>query len=160
MRILLAIDGSEQSRAAVDEVAQLRFPADSAVRVISVVGPPEFRATFGAEGLDASLYLNLEAAAREQARAAVENAAATLQMNGQSGRVNVTTEVISGSPKRAILEDAETFGADLIVVGSHGHGMIERFLLGSVAQAVALHAKCSVEIVRSPHTQTREGTSQ
>lgn len=63
--------------------------------------------------------------------------------------MKITTEVLSGSPKRVILEEAEAFGADLIVVGSHGHGALERFLLGSVSQAVALHAKCSVEIVRT-----------
>lgn len=55
-----------------------------------------------------------------------------------------------------ILEEAEAFGADLIVVGSHGHGMLERFLLGSVSQAVALHASCSVEIVRGQKTQTSD----
>ena len=38
--------------------------------------------------------------------------------------------------------------ADLIVVGSHGHHGIERFLLGSVSEGVALHAKCSVEVIR------------
>ena len=56
--------------------------------------------------------------------------------------------VASGSPKEVILDEADAFGADLIVVGSHGYGMVERFLLGSVSQAVALHAKCSVQIVR------------
>lgn len=70
--------------------------------------------------------------------------------------MKITTKVLSGSPKRVILEEAEAFGADLIVVGSHGYGMFERFLLGSVSQAVALHAKCSVEIVRSSNTQTSE----
>jgi nucleotide-binding universal stress UspA family protein len=60
----------------------------------------------------------------------------------------ITTAVIDGSPKSAILEEAETFGADLIVVGSHGYGAVDRFMLGSVSHAVSLHAKCSVEIVR------------
>ena len=98
----------------------------------------------------------IEKTARERARAAVEKAAAKLRADEESRQLNVTTEVLSGSPKRVILEEAEAFGADLIVVGSHGHGMLERFLLGSVSQAVALHAKCSVEIVRSPKTQTSE----
>ena len=57
--------------------------------------------------------------------------------------------MIEGPPKLVILEEAEKFGADLIVVGSHGYGFVERFLLGSVSQAVAVHAKCSVEIVRN-----------
>ncbi len=47
-----------------------------------------------------------------------------------------------------ILEEAENLETDLIIVGSHGYGAVKRFLLGSVSQAVALHAKCSVEIVR------------
>ena len=103
-----------------------------------------------------SLYGDMEKFAREQARAAVEKAAAKLGAKDQNRQLKVTTEVRSGSPKQMILEEAEAFGADLIVVGSHGHGMLERFLLGSVSQAVALHATCSVEIVRSPKTQTSE----
>jgi nucleotide-binding universal stress UspA family protein len=60
----------------------------------------------------------------------------------------VTTEVLTGSPKRIIVEEAETWGADLIVVGSHGYRGWERLLLGSVSQAVVSHADCSVEVVR------------
>jgi nucleotide-binding universal stress UspA family protein len=156
MRILLAIDGSEQSEAAVDEIARQHFPADSEVRVISVVEPPHFPETFPGGGGNMSLYVEIEKTARERARTAVDKAAAKLRTDEGSRQLNVTTEVPSGSPKRVILEEAEAFGADLIVVGSHGHGMLERFLLGSVSQAVALHARCSVEIVRSPKTQTSE----
>jgi nucleotide-binding universal stress UspA family protein len=47
-----------------------------------------------------------------------------------------------------ILDEAESWGADLIVVGSHGYRAWERFLLGSVSQSVVSHAKCSVEVVR------------
>jgi nucleotide-binding universal stress UspA family protein len=148
-RILVATDGSEQSEAAVDEIAQQHLPADTEVRVISVVEPPNL-----GEGVDTSFYVEIEKTARERARAAVENAATKLRADEGNRKLNVTTEVLSGSPKGVILEEAEAFSADLIVVGSHGHGMLERFLLGSVSQAVALHARCSVEIVRSPKTQT------
>lgn len=156
MRILLAIDGSDHSEAAVDEVAHWQYPADSELRVISVVEPLSFRGALAGEGVDMSLYVEIEETARERARAAVEKAAAKLHAGDESSKLNVTTKVPSGSPKREILEEAEAFGADLIVVGSHGQGMLERFLLGSVSQAVALHAKCSVEIVRSLKTQTSE----
>ena len=77
-------------------------------------------------------------------------------MREKNPALTVTTVAIEGSPKSVILEEAEKFGADLIVVGSHGYGMVEGFLLGSVSNAVALHAKCSVEIVRSPKTQMSE----
>jgi nucleotide-binding universal stress UspA family protein len=151
MRILIATDGSEQSEAAVDEIARQHFPADTEVRVISVVERPNF-----GEGVDMSLYVEIEKTAHKRARAAVEKAAAKLRADDESRQLNVTMEVIYGSPKRVILQEAEAFGADLIVVGSHGHGILDRFLLGSVSQAVALHARCSVEIVRRRKTQTSE----
>ena len=160
MRILLAIDGSGHSEAAVDEIARQHFPADSEVRVISVVEPPYFPESFPGGGVNMSLYAEMDNVARERARAAVDKAAAKLRTNERSRQLNITTEVPSGSPKVVILEEAEAFGADLIVVGSHGHGMFDRFLLGSVSQAVALHAKCSVEIVRRPKTQASESKLQ
>lgn len=106
-----------------------------------------------------SLYDAIEKAANELARAAVDSAEAALRADERSRLLDITTEVIFGSAKNVILADAEAFGADLIVVGSHGRGMLERFLLGSVSQAVALHAACSVEIVRRP-PQTSEGAHQ
>jgi nucleotide-binding universal stress UspA family protein len=53
-----------------------------------------------------------------------------------------------------ILDEAERWGADLIVLGSHGYGAWQRFMLGSVSHAVATHAHCSVEIVwRKPRAE-------
>jgi len=155
-KILLAIDGSEESEAAVDGIAHWNYPADSEVRIISVVAPYFPTTPTHWEGMDMTIYDQIEKNARKVARASVKKAAAKLRAGKKCRKLNVTTKVLSGSPKDVILEEAEAFGADLIVVGSHGHGMLERFLLGSVSQAVALHAKCSVEIVRSPATQTSE----
>jgi nucleotide-binding universal stress UspA family protein len=160
MRILLATDGSEQSEAAVDEIARRQFPVDSEVRVISVFEPLSVLAGSYDGSVDMRIYDGMEQAAHERARAAVEKATAKLLADKDDRILNVTMGVLSGSPKRVILEEAERFGADLIVVSSHGHGMLERFLLGSVSQAVALHAKCSVEIVRSPKTSTSESKKQ
>jgi nucleotide-binding universal stress UspA family protein len=56
--------------------------------------------------------------------------------------------VLVSGPKAVITEQADRSGADLIVVGSHGHRGIERFMLGSVSEGVALHAHCSVEVIR------------
>jgi nucleotide-binding universal stress UspA family protein len=115
-----------------------------------VAEPPYFPGSFWDGGASAKIYETLAKDARERAHAAVDKAAATLQAEEGSRALNVTKTIPSGPAKDAILDEAEAFGADLIVVGSHGHGKFERFLLGSVAHAVALHAKCSVEIVRCP----------
>jgi nucleotide-binding universal stress UspA family protein len=84
----------------------------------------------------------------ELARQAVERAAANIRSEaGRGGRLKLTTAILSGSPKSAIVEEAERWGADLIVVGSHGSQSWEQMLLGSVSQRVATHAKCPVEVV-------------
>ena len=68
---------------------------------------------------------------------------------GDAGfKVHAAVEV--GDIREKIIDRASDWGADLIVVGSHGRSGIQRFLLGSVAEFVARHAKCSVEIVRTP----------
>lgn len=159
MKVLLAVDGSDHSEASVREVARQSFPAGTEVRIISAAEPPYVPGTFAGENVSVSLYDALDKAANELARAAVDSAAAALRADERSRLLDITTEVIFGSAKNVILADAEAFGADLIVVGSHGRGMLERFLLGSVSQAVALHAVCSVEIVRRP-PQTSEGAHQ
>src|SRR5262245_47241290 len=62
--------------------------------------------------------------------------------------ISLDATSLPGAPRTVILDEAERWGADLIVVGSHGYRAWERFLLGSVSQAVVSHAKCSVEVVR------------
>jgi len=148
VKILLAVDGSESSDAAVTALVRRSLPAGTEVHVISVAEPPHFPETFVGGGGSVELYGAVERAAREGAQAAVTGAMDTLRASTQGVRLNVTTEAASGSPKRVILDRAESIDADLIVVGSHGRGMFDRLVLGSVSQAVALHARCSVEIVR------------
>lgn len=142
MKILLATDGSAYSEAAVDELASRPVPVNSEVLVISVVEVPSFPWAFPGGGVDFDQQI------QQTARAAVEEAVRRLKAGPESRNMNITSKVVSGSPKRVILEEADAFGTDLIIVGSHGHGAWDRILLGSVSQAVASHAKCSVEIVR------------
>src|SRR5215213_10982752 len=63
-------------------------------------------------------------------------------------RENLSTHILCGSPEQSIVAEAEDWGADLIVVGSHGYGFWERMFLGSVSNAVVHHASCSVLVVR------------
>ena len=155
MKRLLAVDGSSHSEAAVDAVARRLLPPGSHVRVISVVDTPYYPVVFPGEGADMTLLVEIEASARLKARRAVDKAASVIREMGEKrADTVVTAEVLSGSAKRAILEEADAFGADLVVVGSHGHGHFERFRLGSVSHAVAIHAECSVEVVRIARSRT------
>jgi len=82
---------------------------------------------------------------KKPALALVERIASELRSAG----FTVDTAVEVGDIRERILDSAAEWGADLIVVGSHGRRGVQRFLLGSVAEFVARHAKCSVEIVRT-----------
>jgi len=146
MKILLAIDGSPCSEAAVNEVTKRPWPAGSEIRIVSAFEVP-FSPSPEAWAISSEYFDQMERVAREQAQAIVDAAAAKIEA-GPDQTVSVTTGVLMGSPRSAILEESEDWKADLIVVGSHGYGPWQRFLLGSVSQAVVSHAKCSVEVVR------------
>jgi nucleotide-binding universal stress UspA family protein len=151
MRVLIAIDGSSCSEAAVESISRRPWPPGSHLRIISVVELPIIP-TPETWALPESYFNDLEKATRDQAEEAV--AAANERLRERFGsEVEITTEIISGHPKEVILDEAEKWGADLIVLGSHGYRGWQRFLLGSVSQAVASHAKCSVEIVRGESRQ-------
>ncbi len=146
MKILLAVDGSTFSEAAVNEVAARPWPEGSEVRVISVI-ELQFTPTKETRALPESYYSQLERAGQEQARSAINHAVEQLRARADEP-LEITTEAVIGRAKEAILEEAERWGADLIVLGSHGYGWGKRFLFGSVALAVTTGATCSVEIVR------------
>ena len=63
--------------------------------------------------------------------------------------IRVTSELREGDVKLALLEAIKVWGADLVVVGSHGKGAIGRLFLGSVSHALVTHAPCNVEVVRT-----------
>ena len=69
-------------------------------------------------------------------------------INENFPEISATTEVKKGSPERGIIEAAQEWQADLIIVGSHGRGFWGRMMIGSVSDAVMHHAPCSVLIVR------------
>ena len=146
MKILLAIDGSLFSDAAVGDVAAKPWPPGSEVRIISVVEPPLLPTVETWVPPDDYIE-SLERAGEDQANSVIKTAVDRIDKT-QGDRLRVSTEIVRGHPKHAIIDAAEAWDADLIVVGSHGYRGLTKLWLGSVSQAVASHAKCSVEIVR------------
>lgn len=143
MKILLAVDGSEYSAAAVESITTRPWPSGTTVRVLNAmepVVPPAAELWYDAGG-------NLERAQQElttRAEQLTAGVAETLRASGLSAE----TAIRDGDPRSVIVDEAERWSADLIVIGTHGYTGIKRWLLGSVAQAVVSHAPCSVEVVR------------
>ncbi len=139
MKVLLAIDSSPSSQRLLNEAVACAWPRDTAFCVATAV--------------EVTLFLELPAVLEELKREAeklvAEGAAVLARAN-----FKVNTQVLTGSPRKAISAYAAEWGADLIVAGSHGHSAIGRFLLGSVAQGILRTAPCSVEIVRFPESDS------
>jgi nucleotide-binding universal stress UspA family protein len=148
MKILIGDDGSPYSDAALDEVAQRAWPQGSEILVIHAYEMP-LAPTPEVWALPPDYYDKLDRAVRTQSDEIIKAAVEKLKTR-LGDQCKVEGKIISGSPKAVILEEAERWNADLIVVGSHGYPTWERLLLGSVSQAVVSHAKCSVEVVRRP----------
>ena len=148
MKILLSVDGSAFSDAAVDEVANRPWPPQSEVRVITAA---ELPVMVGMEPWVPSpdYFEQLQKAIRDAAQDVIDKA--LLKLSASTDKtLKISTEIIEGSPGQVIVDEAERWKADLIVMGSRGLGAWNRLLLGSVSGAVVHHAKCSVEIVRKP----------
>jgi universal stress protein A len=145
MKILLAVDDSKFSEAALQAVLAQARPQDAEVRVLHVLEPPSLLLGREMGGYDPE-FEAVWKALREQAKALVEKITGKLRASGFS----VTPSLEEGDPTSKIIDAAKEWNADLIVLGSHGRKGLERFLMGSVADSVARHANCSVEIVRIP----------
>jgi nucleotide-binding universal stress UspA family protein len=148
MRVLLAIDGSPFSDAAVAEVAERPWPHGTVVEVLTVAHvstPMALDPAF----VVAAIHVDQMEEQRHLASALVSAAAERIRRRRPD--VAVVTKVLEGPPKEAIVEEADAWDANLIVMGSHGYGRFRRMILGSVAGAVVANARCSVQVVRAKH---------
>jgi nucleotide-binding universal stress UspA family protein len=142
MKIVFATDGSNFSEAAAQMIAKQFRPQDCEIRVLNVVEPIT---TAAMPQMGSGYFPELEDQKRD-AKTLVERTATSLSQAG----FKTVSLVLAGDAKTVILDEAANWHADLIVLGSHGRKGLGRFLLGSVSEAVARHASCSVEIIRLP----------
>jgi len=148
MKILLAIDGSDFSKFAVMELAKMTLQKNCEICIINVYEHPSISSPELVTVVNTidTYYQEYIKNIKKHAEKIILDAAKVLKEKNRS--LSITTSAINGLPKSEILKKAESLDVDLIVVGSQGQGAFSRFLLGSVSQYIATHAKCSVLIVK------------
>ena len=138
-KILIATDGSDNSKAAVEKGLMIARQCESAVYVVYVIDMSTLSAAPLVTPAAVDVFHQLE----------VEGKNTVERVKTMANDLNVKTFVISGRPAHKITEFAVENKVDLIVIGSHGTGGIERMLLGSVADKVIRTANQPVLVVRS-----------
>ncbi len=135
-RILVSVDDSERAEAVVRQAAALALAFDADLEVVhAVLVPTRIRSATAAGDPDGV----------DERQAIAEQAAAKARTFGAP---RVTHRVVTGDVGPAICAAAEEGDADLIVLGSRGHGPVMGAILGSVTQHVTAHAPCSVLVAR------------
>jgi nucleotide-binding universal stress UspA family protein len=153
-RVVMAVDGSDIAAEALATVRRWPFLALAEMCTLSVVAAPaawwpgDIVST--PETATADRVTTTDAIREHEAIAA--DAAVALRTAG----FRAEPEVLSGSPAHVIVAFARDWGADLVILGSHGRTGLARLLLGSVARNVLHHAGCSVLIVRR-HAEAQRG---
>jgi nucleotide-binding universal stress UspA family protein len=146
MKVLLAIDGSPHSHAALVEFARQPWPDGTEVKIWTVLHtslPLVMDPLF----IGVSAHVQQAGEQRNNAPALVE--AASRLIRAAAPAIVVTTKIVEGVPQDVIVQEASDWDADLIVLGSHGYGRVRRMVLGSVASAVVANAPSSVQVVRA-----------
>jgi nucleotide-binding universal stress UspA family protein len=158
VNLLLAIDESSCSEAAVDAVIAQFRPSDVDVRVVHVIAwPQDLPTSFAfAEGPSAAQSVLHE---RRELHRRGRDLLARAVDRLRRANFKATPKLVEGSPRHAIVAMAADWPADTIVIGSHGRTGIQRVLLGSVSSGVVRHATCSVHVVReSREKRAADGT--
>lgn len=141
--ILVPVDGSPTAALAIDKAVALAKAFGSTVTAIYVIDPYPFTGVGTDYAYGQAQYLT---AATAEANEAIKGAKQAFEAAG----IAVKTALVEGhAVYKGILETAESGGADLIVLGSHGRRGIEKLVLGSVAQRVVSRAHVPVLVVRS-----------
>lgn len=148
MKILIAIDGSENGTLALREIANGSWSENDEVKVIHVVATPI--PVTDMLGVNAEIARDAHTEAVKKGTEILESAVDLL--GKEAAGLAVSSEVVTAQPFHSAAEEivnyAGRFGADLVVMGSRGMSMWKSLIVGSVSLAVIQHAPCSVMIVR------------
>jgi len=157
MRILIGYDGSESADAALDDLRRAGLPREAEALIVSVgevMMPPSSVGDEVGEPASTSRRLTVvlaqvEAQAAQKLKEAKEFAAqAGDRLHSSFPDWEVQAEGLAGSPSAELINKADEWEADLVVVGSQGRSALGRFILGSVSKGVVTDSNRSVRVVR------------
>lgn len=144
MKIILGVDDSACSEAAVQWVKRMSWPRDTKIIVICVARPPV--------GAFAEVYVpqpSFHQQVMEQEVRFHQDLSTRTERVLQTAGFTTEARVAEGDPRVSLVEAARAERANLVVVGSHGRSGIAKLLLGSVASYVVTHAPCTVVVVKT-----------
>lgn len=146
LRLLVAMDGSRHADAAVQEVANRTWPADTVVKLVAVM---DFRLAVREIGMELKKPKGTATEGRTKNRWVwMERVLAKAERRLEKAGLRVETALLEGEPREALLREAKAWKAHAIFMGSRGLSGFRALLLGGVSSAVASHAPCTVEIIR------------
>jgi nucleotide-binding universal stress UspA family protein len=143
-KILIAYDGSECAEAALDDLWRAGLPRSAQAVVVAVAERLLLPPSSG--GMVETYFTEDTTSPWEEAEALAGQARVRLQTSFPDWEVS--PEVPAGSPARVVIDRAEEWTPDLIVVGSHGRSTLGRWILGSVSQQIVNRSHCSVRVAR------------
>lgn len=144
--IVVGVDGSDTARAAMLKAADLAKLVGARVHLVTASAKGYLGQLVALEPMAGGALEALQAAQSEVESASEAMLARAADEVGSRG-VEVETHIIDAAPADAIVDVAQSVGADLIIVGNKGMHGTKRYVLGSVPNSVAHHAPCDVTIV-------------
>ena len=146
MKIIISTDGSDFSRTAVEKACQIiADPKNTEVKVVAV-----YQAVLPLDAFQQSVEYAEKEERSEQAKAEefAQARARVIEEKFPNSGLSITSQAIMGAPDQILIDSANKWKADIIVVGSHGRGFLERTFQGSISDSLVHHAPCSVFVVR------------
>jgi len=144
MRVIVGVDDSPCSQAAVEFVSRVSWPAETTVMIASSVDLPlsAFAMNYAAANMELGEWMDELTKHQQEVVSRDETVL-------RSAGLRVASCVLQGDPRETLIEEAKRQQADLIVVGSHGRTGLDKLVMGSVASHVVNHAPCSVLVVKT-----------
>ncbi|MCA9802783.1 MAG: universal stress protein [Cyanobacteria bacterium HKST-UBA02] len=154
LNVLIALEESEHTRHMIDHVLRLPWPAGSRFRCLNVLQSVDESVLFDPDiefAKTAARHFDGMVSSRKEWLQETAN-----KINETFSAEVAETEVLIGDPRKMIIQAAGDWPADIIMLGSHCRQGIDRLVLGSVSEAVATHAPCSVEVTKVPAFRSKK----